>query len=67
MLKKLKQITVVGLGLLGGSITLAVLRSFSSIKTVGFAHRAVTRKKAKELHGEFACLNFPPEARFRTK
>ena len=49
ILKKLKQITVIGLGLLGGSITLAVLRSFSRIKTIGFAHRAVTRKKAKEL------------------
>ena len=49
ILKKLKQITAIGLGLLGGSITLAVLRSFSSIRTIGFAHRAVTRKKAREL------------------
>jgi prephenate dehydrogenase len=48
-LKELKQITVIGLGLLGGSITLAVNHSFPAIKTVGFAHRPSTRKKAKQL------------------
>jgi prephenate dehydrogenase len=48
-LKDLRQITVIGLGLLGGSITLAVLRSFAGIKTVGYTHRAVTRRKAREL------------------
>ncbi len=49
ILKELRQITVIGLGLLGGSITLAVLRSFSNIKAVGYTHRAVTRRKAKRL------------------
>ena len=48
-MKDLRQITVIGLGLLGGSITLAVLRSFAGIKTVGYTHRAVTRRKAREL------------------
>ena len=48
-MKDLKQITVIGLGLLGASITSKVLRSFSSVKAVGYTHRAVTRLKAREL------------------
>lgn len=37
------------MGLLGGSIASGVLRSFSDVKVVGYAHRASTRVKAKEL------------------
>lgn len=48
-MKELKQITVIGLGLLGGSVTLAVLHSFVGVKTIGFTHRASTRRKAKQL------------------
>jgi len=48
-LKCLRQITVAGLGLLGGSIALAVLRSFPRIKVVGYTHRPSTRRKAREL------------------
>jgi len=48
-LKELNQITVVGLGLLGGSITLAVLRTFAGVKTVGYTHRPATRRKALQL------------------
>jgi len=48
-LKDLKQITVIGLGLLGGSIASGVLRCFSGVKVVGFSHRASTRSKAREL------------------
>ena len=48
-MKELKQISVIGLGLLGGSITLSVLRSFSRVKVVGYSHRSVTRRKAREL------------------
>lgn len=47
--KDLRQITVVGLGLLGGSISLAVLRSFPRVKVIGYAHRASTRALAREL------------------
>jgi len=47
--KDLRQITVIGLGLLGGSITLAVLHSFSGVKAVGYSHRAATRRKARKL------------------
>ena len=48
-MKDLEQITVVGLGLLGGSITLAVLRSFPAVKVVGYTHRCGTRRKARQL------------------
>jgi len=40
---------VVGLGLLGGSITLRILRSLAGVKTVGYAHRPSTREKARQL------------------
>ena len=49
MLKELRQITVVGMGLLGSSITLGVSRCFPGVRTVGYAHRAVTRRKARQL------------------
>ncbi len=48
-MKELRQITVVGLGLLGGSITLTVLRTFVGVKTVGYSHRSITRAKARQL------------------
>ena len=48
-MKKLDQITVAGLGLLGGSIALAASRSFPGTKVVGYTHRAGTRRKAVEL------------------
>ena len=48
-MKDLRQITVVGLGLLGSSITLRILRSLSGVKTVGYAHRPSTRAKARQL------------------
>lgn len=48
-MKELRQITVIGLGLLGGSLTRAVSRSFTRVKTVGFTHRPATREKARQL------------------
>lgn len=49
MLKDLTQTTVIGLGLLGGSIALGVLRSFSRMNVVGYTHRPSTRNKARQL------------------
>jgi prephenate dehydrogenase len=49
ILKELRQITVLGLGLLGASVTLAVSRTLSAVKTVGFSHRASTRATARNL------------------
>jgi len=40
---------VIGLGLLGGSITLRILRSLAGVKTVGYTHRPTTRAKARRL------------------
>lgn len=37
------------MGLLGGSISLAVLRSFARVRVVGYAHRPSTRAKARQL------------------
>ena len=48
-MKDLKQITVIGLGLLGGSICLGILRCFARIKVVGYTHRPSTRAKARQL------------------
>ncbi|MHC4423240.1 MAG: prephenate dehydrogenase [Planctomycetota bacterium] len=48
-MKDLEQITVIGLGLLGGSITSTILRTFSGVKAVGYTHRASTRRKARQL------------------
>jgi len=48
-MKDLRQTTVIGLGLLGGSISLAVLRSFTRVKVIGYTHRPSTRTKARQL------------------
>jgi prephenate dehydrogenase len=48
--RNLRKVTVIGLGLLGGSICLAIKRAISGVKTAGFAHRAVTRAKARRLN-----------------
>lgn len=48
-MKDLRQITVIGMGLLGGSITSTILRSFPGVKTVGYSHRPSTRAKARQL------------------
>lgn len=48
-MKDLRQITVIGLGLLGGSVALATLRSLPAVTVVGYAHRATTRRRARRL------------------
>ncbi len=48
-MKQLRQITVIGLGLIGSSAALTVSRSAAGIKTVGYSHRAATRRKARNL------------------
>ncbi|MBP8605029.1 MAG: prephenate dehydrogenase/arogenate dehydrogenase family protein [Phycisphaerae bacterium] len=44
----LKQISVIGMGLLGASVTLAVKRELPSAQVIGYSHRAKTRQKARE-------------------
>ncbi|MCE5339613.1 MAG: prephenate dehydrogenase/arogenate dehydrogenase family protein [Planctomycetaceae bacterium] len=48
-IKDLRQVTVIGLGLLGSSITLAVKGGNFGIKAAGFSHRESTRKRARKL------------------
>ncbi len=47
-INELESVTIIGLGLLGGSVGLAIDRVFPHIKRVGFSHREVTRGKAME-------------------
>ena len=49
-MKHLRKVTVIGLGLLGGSVCLAVSRALSGVRSAGFAHRPSTRAKARRLN-----------------
>ncbi len=49
LLKDLRQVTIVGLGLVGGSVALAVRRALPRVRCVGYSHRDATRQKAREL------------------
>ncbi|OHB59628.1 MAG: hypothetical protein A2173_08020 [Planctomycetes bacterium RBG_13_44_8b] len=40
---------MIGLGLLGSSIAMGISRNNSGIKTVGYSHRAATRRRARRL------------------
>jgi len=48
-LTELRQITVIGLGLLGGSLTSAILDRLPKVKVIGYTHRATTRQRARQL------------------
>lgn len=44
--KELKSVCILGLGLLGGSVGMAVERVFPKVRRRGYSHREVTRKGA---------------------
>jgi prephenate dehydrogenase len=46
---RLKQITIMGIGLMGGSIGLAVRAAWPKCKIVGYGHRSSTLEKAKKI------------------
>ncbi|MBP7051946.1 MAG: prephenate dehydrogenase [Phycisphaerae bacterium] len=48
-MKSLRQVSIVGLGLLGGSISLAVRERMPGVAVVGYSHRPATRRRAKSL------------------
>ncbi len=48
-MKKLQQVSIIGLGLLGGSVSLAVRQRMPGVAVVGYSHRPATRRKAKSL------------------
>ncbi|MGH2271684.1 prephenate dehydrogenase [Anaerohalosphaeraceae bacterium U12dextr] len=49
-LNGLQKISVIGMGLLGASVTMACLRAFPKVFTVGYSHRASTRHKSRQLN-----------------
>jgi len=48
-MKELRNISVIGLGLLGGSIALAARQRLPGVQVIGYSHRASTRAKARDL------------------
>jgi len=48
-LQGLRQITVIGMGLLGSSVTLAVSKASPKLRTVGYSHRESTRDAASQM------------------
>jgi len=49
-LNGLQKISVIGMGVLGASLTMACLRAFPKVFTVGYSHRASTRHKSRQLN-----------------
>ncbi len=48
-MKSLRQVTIIGLGLLGGSVALAVRQRMPGTAVLGYSHRSSTRRRAKAL------------------
>ncbi len=49
-LKKLENISVIGMGLLGGSLCLSISRRLPNSRISGYSHRQSTREKARNLN-----------------
>jgi prephenate dehydrogenase len=47
-MKKLKKISVIGMGLLGSSVALSAKRELARSRVVGYSHRDSTRQKARQ-------------------
>jgi len=47
--KSLRQVSIIGLGLLGGSVALAVRQRMPGTAVIGYSHRPATRRRAKTL------------------
>lgn len=45
----LRQVSIIGLGLLGGSVALAVRQRMPGTAVIGYSHRSATRRRAKAL------------------
>jgi prephenate dehydrogenase len=48
LMKKLNKISVIGMGLLGASVTLSAKRALARSRIVGYSHRDSTRQKARQ-------------------
>ena len=61
-IRDLDTIAVLGLGLLGGSVGMAVNRGLGRVVRMGYSHRAITRKKALEAGAVDAICDSAAEA-----
>ena len=48
-LNELRKISVIGCGLLGGSLAMSLSRCLPQVEVIGYAHRASTRRKVRQL------------------
>lgn len=48
-MNELRQVSIIGLGLLGGSVALAVRQRMPGTAVIGYSHRPATRQRAKSL------------------
>jgi prephenate dehydrogenase len=48
--KDLQKVSVIGMGLLGASVTMACMRAFPKVSIVGYSHRDLTRRKSRQLN-----------------
>lgn len=48
-MNELRQVSIIGLGLLGGSVALAVRQRMPGTAVLGYSHRPATRRRAKSL------------------
>jgi prephenate dehydrogenase len=61
-MKNLKQVSVIGMGLLGASVTLSLKRALPAIRIIGYSHRAQTRQKSREHEVAHEIAETLPEA-----
>jgi len=47
-MNQLNQVSIIGLGLLGASVSLSIRRAMPGVRIVGYSHRESTRQKASE-------------------
>ena len=48
-MNELRRVSIIGLGLLGGSVALAVRQRMPGTAVVGYSHRPATRRRARNL------------------
>jgi prephenate dehydrogenase len=58
-MRRFKHISVIGLGLLGGSVILAAQRAYKTIRITGYSHRGTTRSKARRLLPDVRIVDDP--------
>lgn len=60
--KELRSISILGLGLLGGSLGLSIDRALPNVKRYGYSHRETTRRRALEVGAIDTCCDTVSQA-----